>query len=48
MREDMRKAIAPTFVVGTQLAFNFTTWAFQCSTDIEAPDAAIASAMTAM
>ncbi len=43
----MHKAIAPTFVVGIRLAFNFTAWAFQCSTDFEAPNAAIARAMTA-
>ena len=48
MDEDMRKAIATTFIVGTILAFNSPAWAFQCPTDFEAADAAIASAMTAM
>ncbi len=44
----MRKAIATIFVVCTVLVFNSTARAFQCPTDFEAADAAIASAMTAM
>ena len=44
----MRKALATTFIVGTILAFNSSAWAFQCPTDFEAADAAVASAMTAM
>jgi hypothetical protein len=44
----MRKAIATTVFVGTILAFNTTAWGFQCPTDFETADAAIASAMTAM
>ena len=44
----MRKTIATAFIAGAMLAFSSPAWAFQCPTDFEAADAAIAGAMTAM